>query len=601
MKSPTPVLGALVAWLAIANCAAAQFQSQTIELLPGWNAVHLEVTPDNDDPDTVFSGLAVEAVWQFVPRTRVAKFIDDPAALIPESPDWLVYFPPSSASRAVSGLHALDGGTCYLIKLGGATAQNLTVTGKPAIRDRAWQGDAYNLVGFTVDATAPPTFSEFFASSPAHAGQAVYRLNNATGRFESASDSTDMRRGEAFWTYTNGESLFQGPYDVDSAQGRSLDFSTDIASIRVSLTNSTNVGTTMTLTLVQSAPTPAGSSQPLVAGEVPMSRWQAISGPSPEFSYVPFTTTDIFVPAKAIIEVDLAVRRGDMTPFTYPAGKSATYQSLLHVTTDAGTLTAVPVSSSGPATVAGTKSLAKRIAASPLETRHGLWVGTAAISKVSEAAAFTDKVTPKPTLSEFQFPIIVHVDASNNAKLLQQVYLMYKPAVQISDPQAAGYTIVGTPGRYVLVTDESLLSQFQGVQVVDNRSVGRRISTAAFSFATPQAMALSGSRYSCDVTLDYDDPQNPFKHKYHNFHDNLNASFTGVLPEGVESYTVTRRVELDFSSTVPDDFSGAGFGDTVAAGVYREEITGLHREKLYVEGTFRISNVSSVEVLNDGI
>ena len=54
------------------------------------------------------------------------------------------------------------------------------------------------------------------------------------------------------------------------------------------------------------------------------------------------------------------------------------------------------------------------------------------------------------------------------------------------------------------------------------------------------------------VALDYNHPLNPFKHVYHPDHDNLNERFEQPpLPEGRESFTVTRNVAFEFTATDP--------------------------------------------------
>ena len=73
------------------------------------------------------------------------------------------------------------------------------------------------------------------------------------------------------------------------------------------------------------------------------------------------------------------------------------------------------------------------------------------------------------------------------------------------------------------------------------------------------------------------------------------------LPEGAESFTITRNVDLSFTPADPQGLQLAGWGDTQVGGTYAESITGLHRETLFVAGTFRLQHVSRVAVLDDGL
>ena len=46
--------------------------TQQFSLVTGWNAVWLEVQPDPDDSETVFSGLPLSSVWTWNPRSSSA-------------------------------------------------------------------------------------------------------------------------------------------------------------------------------------------------------------------------------------------------------------------------------------------------------------------------------------------------------------------------------------------------------------------------------------------------------------------------------------------------------------------------------------------------
>ena len=182
---------------------------------------------------------------------------------------------------------------------------------------------------------------------------------------------------------------------------------------------------------------------------------------------------------------------------------------------------------------------------------------------------------------------------------MQHVLLMWK------DGTTNGATIV--PGRYVLVTDDRLADQFSGSTLRDGEQVGRRISSAAFAFRDPLPMTgLFGSTnhvLACAVTNGYNDPLNPFKHLYHPDHDNLDANFSTnvLLGPGMESYDVTREIELQFTDQDPEGLSTVDWGDGQVGGIWRETYTGLRHEDLHVEGVFRLRQTAKVGVLNDGL
>jgi hypothetical protein len=131
--------------------------------------------------------------------------------------------------------------------------------------------------------------------------------------------------------------------------------------------------------------------------------------------------------------------------------------------------------------------------------------------------------------------------------------------------------------------------------------VGRRFSTSAFGFRSPRDMSISGDTLSCVITLDYDDPVNPFKHLYHPDHDNMDERFEEKLPEGVESLTVTRQIQLQFTASDPEGLLLAGWGDNQVGGIYQETVAGLHRATIYASGWFRLHRASSTPVLDNGL
>jgi hypothetical protein len=224
---------------------------------------------------------------------------------------------------------------------------------------------------------------------------------------------------------------------------------------------------------------------------------------------------------------------------------------------------------------------------------------------VSQPANISAPTNPVPVGTPFQFRLLVHVDDSGNARLLQKVLEMFKNGTLKPDPGNPSNNIVDQPGHYVLITDDALIPQFTGAALRDGDPVARRLSSAAFGFSKPISLSAQGAfgagSFSCQVPLDYDDPINPFKHRYHPDHDNLDDRFQNKLPEGAESFSVTRQIELDFTSQDPDNLTVAGWGDNQLGGIYKEVIAGLHNQPIYVTGTFRLTRAATIGILNDGL
>ena len=243
----------------------------------------------------------------------------------------------------------------------------------------------------------------------------------------------------------------------------------------------------------------------------------------------------------------------------------------------------------------------------------GLWVGSVVLTNVSRPASLPADAL-EPTASEFQFRLLVHVDAEGNARLLQKVLQMWQNGTYKTDPADPTKQVLDEPGRYVLVTDDSLIPRFSGAALRDGQPVARRYSTVAFSFQEPLALAGTGQFggadgvFTCQVVLPYNDPRNPFVHQYHPDHDNLDERFQSMVPkagpaglETTESWTVTRDLRLQFTATDPQALGQPGWGDNQVGGLYEETIRGLHSHDLTVSGVFRLQRASSVPVLNDGL
>jgi hypothetical protein len=168
---------------------------------------------------------------------------------------------------------------------------------------------------------------------------------------------------------------------------------------------------------------------------------------------------------------------------------------------------------------------------------------------------------------------------------------------------------VEQPGHYVLVSDDTLASQFSGSTVRDGQLVAKRLSTTAFGQSSPVLLAANGqfgasnSTFTCTSILSYTNLLNPFVHQYHPDHDNWDDFHTTFYPEGVESYTIIRQITLQFTASDPLGLSQlvSGWAGNQLGGIYSETITGLYNTALYVQGTFRLQQATRIGVLNDGL
>jgi hypothetical protein len=284
--------------------------------------------------------------------------------------------------------------------------------------------------------------------------------------------------------------------------------------------------------------------------------------------------------AGAEIRLRIGVRRQDV------AGSN--YTTVLQVKNGTGVRFLLPVSAGKRTSGPGVNALA------------GLWVGSATINAVSEAHS-ANPTNPTPTKSELSLRLLIHVAENGQGRLLKEVIQMWRNGTFTND--SSGNRVVEKPGQYVLLTDDTLVALFSGAAMRDGESVGRRLSTIGYDFpssATNNFLNLAGAfaigqSLTGTLTLPHDHPTNPFKHKYHPDHDNLNPRFDGPA---VESYTTTRQMQLDFLGSPPAGSAVPDFGYNEMGGNYRETITGIHKKAIYVSGTFRLNRVAQIAELN---
>lgn len=193
-----------------------------------------------------------------------------------------------------------------------------------------------------------------------------------------------------------------------------------------------------------------------------------------------------------------------------------------------------------------------------------------------------------PTGTAFPLRILLHDDGKGSVRLL-------KEAVAMTDP---------VTNKVVALADSSLASAFNGVVFRGETMVGLRTSAIGYDFkgSTRDCTGTLSNNglVSCDFTLLSGDPTNPFLHRFHPDHDNLDESFTKTT---VEAFDIARKFKLTFSTRYPADpneperseaSKPPGWGVTDMGGTYSETITGLHKETLSVSGWFTIKRIAAV-------
>jgi len=230
------------------------------------------------------------------------------------------------------------------------------------------------------------------------------------------------------------------------------------------------------------------------------------------------------------------------------------------------------------------------------DAHTGLWVGTVAVEKVNRPGKPGGSWDPEallPAANPFTFRFLAHVDTNGQARLLQRVLAAWNPRGDVVTNQVTGQ--VTTNGYYALLTVESQAASYTASQP---SSKVYRISSVNFPLMGPQDMTgVFGGTNSLTFTvnLPYDDPVNPFVHVYAPLHDNsvMQNSVKTKLPEGEESYSLSRGLTFNFVAQDPDSPPNPRWGISEVGGEYRELVTGLY-QAIRVQGRFRLQRFTTI-------
>ena len=566
-----------------AGVAQAQWASQQITLQPGWNSVFLTIDPAPADSNSVFgSQSAITSVWSPVEDNLPPGCTSpDDAGCEPIPGDgWRVWVPQANPNSIVNSLGLVRGGRTYLIRSGYSV--NFALTGKPISLRQRWHVGS-NLTGFHVesDPQSAPTFQTYLSPSTRHTGARVFGLTPGSGALTELNKATaKISAAVGYWVTASGAGIYDGPVDVDAQSLNGVDFGRSATDHFLKLTNKAAISRTLTVAALNSQAVPAVSGLPALVGAVPIRQVNMAGGSNAQTAIqtVPLPASPIV--AAGIEQIlRLAVQRNGLASALLGAdGSGSSYQSLLQISDGAGYRRLLS-------------------ATTQVESRTGLWVGSVSINKVNWVNAVVngdpDPTTVRPTNGEFTFPIIIHVNASNEAKLLQEVRLMWRPGNQTET------------GKYVLITPDatpSFVATLQPGTLQNGQPSTPRYVTAAYALDDDLTMAGTfGTTNTATLTLPAGHRLNPFKHKYHPDHDGT-PTLPGGAPNG-ELYTITRTMTLTFSADPQSDsnFTGlyhSGLGDTWLVGTYAETVTGLHKDTIRSAGRFELQRASSVAVLN---
>ena len=325
------IAGFTAAMLAVL-CANAQTRTQTVALEKGWNAVWLEVQPQDATPQEVFNGVA-DIVAGYVKPVSEAQFVQNTEVNVQSLAGWKTWYAPHRADAPLSRLHRVGAGMGYLVHA--LEAAVVEVRGTVEGTDLKWTPNRFNLAGFTVAPQGGPTFRQLFEGSPAHNHNKIYRLANGVWRQVLQPDAEAPRPGEAFWIWCGGGSDWQGPLQVRANSPMGIVLAGDLRA-GLEFGNASKVPLTFTMSLVvdgDNAEIPLAAMIKAVAPDT--AGFQALVDVPVDFPAGAWTQAFPEYEPGDGVTLPLALRVKDTPP-----GKHA---GLLKVETDVGTVTWIPV------------------------------------------------------------------------------------------------------------------------------------------------------------------------------------------------------------------------------------------------------------------
>ena len=540
-----------LATLFLAATAHAQWQSTTYTLKGGWNSIYLHGDATHATPDELFAAHPeVLEVWRWNPNPTQVQFITSPQIPSAGTAEWSTWVRGGSSNS----LGQLIGQTAYLVKCSGTTANSYSVTVAQRVLppSAAWVRNGANLLGFPSKLNGTyPTMAAYFATFPAAIAANVKIYKYAGGELgpgtpiQVFSPSTErLDRNQAYWFDSEVVGNFYAPVEISLSKSSGLDFGRTGSTVTVRLRNRSDATVTVAISEVASDTAPSG--QTAITGSVPLTL-RAADGTESAFS-----GASVVVGPQSAVEIQFGVDRGQMG-----TNSDAFYASLLRFQ-DSGNLMDVLIPARAtPASMAG------------------LWVGDAQVTDVASKAATSTGGSTTPRAFPLRF--ILHVDDGGTARLLSQVFMG---------------TLADAGNPTGLCTKESGLKQ-------DTKADASRMSVGHLPLdqviTDGSGEVALGATLTREISIPYNDPTNPFVHQYHPDHDNKDARPDGTnigLADGVESYSVTRNCNFEFTTSPPAGTSSVGWGSTVIGGNYTETLSGLHRQDITTSGTFTLRRAS---------
>lgn len=583
--------------------------AQVVVLKPGWNSLFLQVQPEKNDIPTVFQGVPFTSIWRWSDPRTGPQFISDQTEANLDVARWQIHLPMDRTESFQNNLAAVFRHESYLIHLSGTQEVTLTVRGRPGYQRPRWAVDGYTLSGLPIDPEWPGgglSVESFFAPSAAHFDAAegqprgVYSLRTDGSWMRLAATDT-VKSGEAYWIYTKGGSDYLAP--IEAALPGSSEITYTLGSDQKELAFTFR---------------PYPADEPInnvflahVLGDQSLPLRINESAPQEGNTWRDLPNGYSVAPRQGSRRtIRLAASRDRIPGLRYEGIMTLRGGGVRHLV---------------PLVIERDKPDAVAEVARPFNP-VGLWMGVVSITHVSEVNGLrtnyvvryeTNRVDglesvisrattevrnvqqgslPTPVKEPFEMRLLLHTGLNGLSQILQNVTILKRP-----DTATVANQVVTAQqgGDGVLITDPALLGSFEGLNVRGRDRTGTRLSSPFYPMHQTNGIPFDagldlGRRIQASWSLPPGSPLNPYRHKFHPDHDNLDRSFKTYK---AEAYPVRRTVVLDIparqgSSRKP------GSGQDDIEGTYTEVIEGVHRIPITVQGTVTLRRLVAIGTLN---
>ena len=573
------------ALFALAPEARAQCAAQRIALKPGWNAVYVEVSPEQD-AGAVFSQWPVDSVGVYDPAAFLATRQFDASG----GTDGLVSSPilmwnreyreASSVSRIPAGVVCL----CFNTNLTAGGTFSTTLVGVPAAPRTTWHpsddGDVLNYFGFSLQEGVSVTPEAYLEGFDALSGEAMLRIGGKT-RGEPPSRLPFYSGG----TVSDGEALLVGAGDLSDWSGTlfvspqsGLDFGAAGARATIRVRNDGAAPRTVALSLDRAVaeldPRLPFSARFLLWRDEDVALTNAVwtpVGAIGEVSRKRLAPGETWRVAFGLDRTSLVGEGGSTLPRGVPFGALLTARDI-----DGG---------SGMKAVVPLRGETSGTDAALTAWPAGLWVAEAVLDTVAAPGASAG--TPTGGRARIRLPF--HVDGHGAIRLLQRVV-------------AAGDTASDGSLSYRLYAGAATIP--------DTATEALRISSVVLPTEIPVIEADEGGSLregaSFRFTVAADGATSLLRHPLHPQHDGLRWDFSTPAPSGddfanykgdvkPETFSVSCRIDLSLDM---DGGEAAWNPEGTKSGTCRWTFSNLMRQgDVVLSGPMTVKRVSPIAEL----